>query len=617
MAAATTGAVLIPGAAQAAPEKEYTAVIYDVVQEGLTEKEAAVLARSAGVGNALRSDGSFAYVDSKRFARVPTRTVTDTAGNPVKGKDESGREVVSEAVDTAALAEIKTLAPRDALQKAKGLLPVPDGYGVVPVVGNTTVDESDLNGRVKRSVNLDTTVSYQLTLGGVPVIGPGAKARVSFAGDSVVQLGQAVRKVKAAQKVTIISPEDALKTCVQLYGQAVKQDLPTLGYYAPALTAQRASGKGTVNSVLPHYVCQPQSPLGTSDKAQGKLVAAIPGQTPKVALKVSGDGSVIAAAAGVRGGTAPVSYRWSSSTATLEGETGAQVKYKGVRRPEKGDVIETVTVTATDANGLVSTASVSLTNFKGEGKAEGAQGGAGGSLASNGIEQTIDEWQCAQDSANGFKSVMKSQGHSIAFDWRGASAFEKDFKDKAQGGWDDSYVDKVDAQWYTGHGWSGGFTFKGKNDDDRITPADARWGDVNLEWLQLESCQVLKDTNGKKDYFARWSKAFQGLHLMNGFDTNAYCIPGGTGKTFANYLFEEKFLWWTVRDPLTVQQAWASMAGDLEPAGVRWRSVSPATASLVTNLSDYYWGEGPVGPDIRPNAAVNKLAGFWSVSGLA
>jgi hypothetical protein len=149
-------------------------------------------------------------------------------------------------------------------------------------------------------------------------------------------------------------------------------------------------------------------------------------------------------------------------------------------------------------------------------------------------------------------------------------------------------------------------------DDTSIIPSDARWGDRDLEWMQLESCQVLRDTNGSADYFARWDEVFRGLHLLNGFDTNAYCVGGGTGRRFAEYLFPVNFLWWELRPALTVQQAWASMANDLEPAGVRWRSISPMQGS-ISNISDKYWGQGTVGPDISSS----QRTGFISISGVS
>ena len=44
--------------------------------------------------------------------------------------------------------------------------------------------------------------------------------------------------------------------------------------------------------------------------------------------------------------------------------------------------------------------------------------------------------------------------------------------------------------------------------------------------------------------------------MLNGFHTSAYCIGGGTGADFAQYLFPPTFLWWTIRPALTVRQAW-------------------------------------------------------------
>jgi hypothetical protein len=44
---------------------------------------------------------------------------------------------------------------------------------------------------------------------------------------------------------------------------------------------------------------------------------------------------------------------------------------------------------------------------------------------------------------------------------------------------------------------------------------------------------VLADTSGTHDYFGRWGGTLDGLHMLNGFHTNAYCIAGGTGGRFA------------------------------------------------------------------------------------
>jgi hypothetical protein len=610
VAVASCGAALLPvfGAGSATAATPLTATVFTVVQEGLTPESGERLATAARIGNALLEDGSFAFVDETRYAVVPSTTVA-------KGVDENRRATVSEAIDFTALGKITTLPDAAAAERAGALLVPPSGYRATATIGHTTVDQSDAKGRALRSANLDTTVSYQLSLGGLPVVGPGAKLRASFAGDgSVLALTQAVRTVAASSSVEVISPERAQANCAALYDTKVEQGTPTLGYYSPALTATRASGRGTVRLITPHYICRPLGVAEDGSKLGGKLVPAAPSLSPSVRISVSGDGTTVTGAASANGGTAPYRFAWSSSSAGLDSaDQGATVKYAPALR-RRG--IEQLTATVTDANGLATTATVQLPQAAGSASAVGTPGGIGGELASNGIEQTVDEWQCAQDSANGFRAVMLAHGHGVSFDWRGFSAWEKDFKDNTLGGIDSSYADNVDAQWYTGHGNSGGFTFKSAVDDTKIVPSDARWGNKDLEWLQLESCQVLRDTTGTKDYFARWAQSFQGLHLLNGFDTNATCVGGGTGRRFAGYLFPAKFLWWTVRPALTVQQAWATTANDLEPAGTRWRSVSPATTGWVTNLGDHYWGEGSVGPDIRPGGA-NPLIGFVSVSGVS
>jgi hypothetical protein len=572
------------------------APIYAVVQEGMTQDEANALAERTGVKPALGKDGSFSYVDSRRFAKVPSTT-------GVKGRDEDGHPTLQRKVNFTALKAITTYDPEKALSRARELLDAPSGFDVTPKVGHTRVDLSGRGGKPLGGFDLDTTVSYRLALGQAPVVGPGSRSRISFAGDgSVIALEESLRRVEQAGSVGIISPEEALQVCQSLYGERVGEATPKLVYYSPQLTGQ---GQGSVKFLLPHYACQPKSTRGDAvSNIVGRLVPAAPELTPTAQLQVSRDGSLMTGKVAVDGGTAPYSIQWaSSSTRLLRG--GESVSYKISSRARART--ESLTATITDANGIVTAASAAVSPAGGEASSAG-YGGAGGSLGSVGIEQTVDEWQCAQDSANGFRSEMLAHSQSVNFDWRGTNAWERDFHKTQTGGNDSNFVDAVDAQWYTGHGSPGGFTFKSSVDDTSIVPGDARWGDnFNLEWMQLESCQVLQDTNGFNDYFGRWAPAFDGLHLLNGFHTNAYCIGGGTGARFAHYLFPD---WW--RGPLTVSQAWAAMANDLEPSGVRWRSISPAGAGWVHNLDDHYWGQGSTGPDIPASQRI----GFIAISGV-
>jgi hypothetical protein len=582
-----------------------TAPIYHVTQEGLTADDGARLAEAFGVPNALRADGGFTYV-GEAFGQVPLRQVGE-------GIDEAGRPTVSQALDTRALDTLRPLADDEALRQAARLVELaevsPD-LTAEPRVSHTKLTLSDPAGEVTGEHALDTAVSHRFRLGGLPVSGQGAKLRITFAPDgSVTQLSSTLRKLERGAEVPVIGSDAAREACAALYESGVRQGEPTLGYLLPALSAQDASGKGTVEAIYPHYTCNPSTERGSQAHRQ---VPAVAHAAPQATVKATLSTETVTAAADVSGGTAPYSYRWSSSTTALESHDGPEVSYE--RRPRLKTAGEVVTLEVTDANGLTATASVALAS-DGSASAESVPGGGGfGKLAVGptdvGIEQTVDEWQCAQDSAIGFKGVMAAHSIPTAFDWRGWAAFEKDFKDQSKGGWDHIYVDNVDAQWYTGHGWSGGFTFKSSVDDTEVVPGDARWGNRDLEWMQLESCQVLRDTSGRNDYFGRWGGTMDGLHILNGFHTNAYCINGGTGGTFARYLFPRKILWFTL-PALTVRNAWAQMAIDKEPSGVVYRSMGNIGPGWVTNIGDHFWGQGPVGPDI----SVAGRIGMWAISG--
>ncbi|MDO9455555.1 DUF6345 domain-containing protein [Nocardioides sp.] len=603
-ALAVTGSTLLtigtPDAAEAAPvhtpamrDLEITAEapVFAVTQTGLTTEDAARLAERAKITpRALAEDGSFSFVDAKLSDLVPSK-----AGR--KGRDESRRPVQARTLDLPALRATKVVDRATALRLAKALLPAPQGFDVQPVVTNTRVQVSIPQRRISQNIPIDTVVSYRLSLGGAPVVGPGAKSRISINGQGrVVSLVETLRHVEQAGYVGIIGPEAAQEECVRMYGDKVAQGTPTLVYHSPAL------GDGSVKQLLPSYACAPGNVRQDAVSAvTGRLVPAAPEHAPQIAVGAAREGGQVDGKVSIEGGTAPYSIAWSSANVPLLA-SGDEVSY-GLRTRSR-TAPETLSVQVTDANGVSSAASVQLAAATSSGEASG-YGGGGGAFADVGIEQTVDEWQCAQDSAIGFKSVMQAKGQSVKFDFRGASAWEQDFHKKQTGGKDDKYVDDVDAQWYTGHGSPGRFTFKSNVPDSSITPGEARWGDDwNLEWLQLESCQVLKDTVAGN--FGGWAQAFDRLHVLNGFTTNAWCINGGTGRRFAEYLFPT---FW--RGSLTVVSAWAQMARDLEPSGTTYRSVSPIGTGFVTNLGDRFWGQGSTGPDIP---AASRI-GFIQITG--
>ena len=602
-AAAARGPAAPPGAVT-------TATVYQVVQEGLVAGQGGQISQTFGIPNALESDGSFVFVDPKRFNAVPHVSL-GTSTDP-----KNGQPAAIQATDVNALAKVPILGDQAALSSASRLLRavgLSGDYSATPSVTHTTTTLD--SGGTKTAYPLDTVVTYRLALGGLPVTGQGGKLRVTFAGDgSVTELTATPRAVRPAGTVSVISVDAAAAACAALYGPTVKQDAPTLGYDFPALTAVRGGGQGTVRNLFPQYTC---NPIGQQGAQAGRLIPAVAGSAPQGTMTASRSGTAVTASVGgVSGGVGPYTYKWSSSTTAIPSSANGGTTLSYTRAPRAAATDERVTLQITDTDGLSATATVDL---PGDGTVGAKTIPGGGGLTvlawpNAGIEQTVDEWNCAQDSADGFHNVMAAHGTNVAFDWRGVNAWEDEFEEPAYGGDDYNWIDSVDIGWYTGHGWPGGFTFKSSVDETSITPAEIQWGDTALNWMQLESCNVLQDTNGFNNYFDRWLPTMDGLHILNGFDTHAYCVGGGTGADFAAYLFPRPYLFWT-QPALPIVSAWAQMAIDKEPSGVVWRSMGPTRASDgADDWGDYYWGQGPVGPSIFLGDSGNGGWG-WAESG--
>jgi hypothetical protein len=313
-----------PASPTAAAADVSEAHLYQVVSEGMTTEQAEALAERAGVKPALRSDGSFSYVDPQRFGNLPTLS------REAAGRDEDGNRTVAQRLDVKALLSTEVLNEDHALRLAHSLLEVPAGFGAQPQVDHTTVERSTARGKVIDTTPIDTSVSYQLTLGDIPVVGPGSRSRIAFAGDgSVLALTQTMRDVEQSSSVTIIGPETALRRCSALYGPAVEQAQPHLVYFSPALSAVDASGKGKVSTLFPHYECSPSGvPEEKSQVPTGRLVPAVLEGAPTVGVEAAGDGSVVKATTAIHGGTEPYSVRWSSSSTRLPARAGANLEVR-------------------------------------------------------------------------------------------------------------------------------------------------------------------------------------------------------------------------------------------------------------------------------------------------
>ena len=590
--------------------------VFEVVKEGLTSDEARRLGAAFGVDAVHREGGSLAFV-SDRLGDVPMLQAGAAAapGAANLPGDEDGQETFAQAFDLDAIAKISPPDDRTARAALEGAfaqadvkLPGnPEDRSVH--VGHTMLNLRSLDGDTALSRPIDTFVRLDFTLAGRPLIGPGAKARISFSpSGEATGFDFATREVQAGRLASIESPFDARRECARHYPEGSSLLTPRLVYFAPGLDRR-------VQTVFPHWECRGKGPSGA--ELVPAVLPAVLGAGPVATIDAGVvQGSHVRAAVGVQGGTPPYTFSWQSLTTDLSDEqsSGPGVAYDVAPRDPVSK--EALGVTVTDANGLVGKARVILDVNAAAVLAAAAPAAVQrvGRLDVGG-EFNVYDWNCVKQSAAGFSAVFGAQGVPIQFHWTGTNAWERDFRESGapQNGDDASYVDDVDLAWYTGHGSPGSFTFdNASHDDGDIVPGDARWGNRDLEWLQLESCNVLQFDSGGVPIWDRWAHVFDGLHLLNGFQTTASCVdtPNGTAGRFSRYLFPQTILFITI-PALKVRQAWAQMAYDLEPSGRQYVTMGAAGPGWLTNYDDYFWGQGPVGPDIPRS----QIIGYWWLMG--
>ena len=136
----------------------------------------------------------------------------------------------------------------------------------------------------------------------------------------------------------------------------------------------------------------------------------------------------------------------------------------------------------------------------------------------------------------GFLDGMVSRGHTAAFNWGNANAFERDFRDPASGGDDTRWADDVDFVHFSSHGVTNAqnvFVGSLGSRVDRCSwrTDDARFGNSNLEYLCIDACNSV-DLAGNP--VATWHRAFHGLRMVLGFTdlVSDSWWTGGRGHSF-------------------------------------------------------------------------------------
>ena len=130
--------------------------------------------------------------------------------------------------------------------------------------------------------------------------------------------------------------------------------------------------------------------------------------------------------------------------------------------------------------------------------------------------------------ASGFRTAMLSYGWTSTYNYWNASAWEKDWRDCSLGGIDCSQgVDRVDFAYYAGHAGAGGLSLPSNKDSSWFDGANARYS--TLRWAGFAACQPLRVQGyaSGSEPIRRWFGAFQGAHMLLGFNSNMRDVAFG------------------------------------------------------------------------------------------
>jgi Family of unknown function (DUF6345) len=204
--------------------------------------------------------------------------------------------------------------------------------------------------------------------------------------------------------------------------------------------------------------------------------------------------------------------------------------------------------------------------------------------------------------ANGFKSRMLGYGWSQQFDWRNASAWERDWRDCGLGGSDCSYgVDRTDFVYYSGHGGAGGLALATSINNSWFDGANARFS--NVRWAAFSSCQTLRAqwSPAASAPIRRWFNAFQGAHMLLGFNSNMGDIA--FGAPFVDRMLPVTFLGIPLYQ-LTIRDAWVitaftmnagkpsyiyAVGGGVDPANNKLPQPTAGPLARPFPVSSWHW----------------------------
>ncbi|MGD0331005.1 MAG: DUF6345 domain-containing protein [Nitrososphaeria archaeon] len=558
----------------------------------------------------------------------------------------------------------------DALEFA-GLTPE-DAKPVVGHTVFKTVSTNARGALESTSTNLDTHVRYRFTLSGHPLVGPGAQVQVHYdTKGNVTQLLHAMRTLKKGPMVKIIPVKELRDRFLKSLPDSAEIKI-RLVYWAPPLTPEVKSLKGwSPRAIIPWYaitVTRRLSDSGTQSRtSRVRLIPATDDRrfVPSATLNVNArQRSVVDAHVSVSGGTPPYTYLWAGSNTETSASNEDSIRYiptvrdfRPILRSQLLERIENVVVTVIDANGVlvqtgqtVPVVAQPVLGFRdGDGSVTygcESPNDPGPSPIDGSYAPERIAWQQAMGAPN-------AGGGSQQFCWLADASWPGDYIEPVPPGtlvsdaWingDADYsnwgINTTNIMLYNGDGCPSCFTemYPGATPDEYnasggavlFTPGSSStvqigsqyyfvnyngsWGTPNpgdnLQWLAMYACNILENDSNAPSPWLRWGPAFNGLHSMVGFASEASDAGVGFMGDFPNNILG------VGKPPETIVQGWldAAMADDMgTPAamGPIWNLELGIITVGISDYSDYYWGKGSVGITI-PQCMIN---GWWYIQG--
>ncbi|MCK9631897.1 MAG: PKD domain-containing protein [Methanoregula sp.] len=93
-----------------------------------------------------------------------------------------------------------------------------------------------------------------------------------------------------------------------------------------------------------------------------------------------------------------------------------------------------------------------------------------------------------------------------------------------------SYADNADFSVFVGHGWNDGIVFGTQNTALELSRTNMQLGGNQAKWVTFFACDVLNQSTQ-----TNWESVFNGVHIVNGFDTHGLLYEG-QGTKYAQML---------------------------------------------------------------------------------